>query len=109
MTGRTARFLLSIAVFAVAAALFAAICVTGAAGADGRVWLDELPLRDTMCGWGTPRANKSVDGNALRIGTQQFARGVGTHAESLSMWKVMISAPASAKSSIYLIGSLIIR
>ena len=72
----------------VAAALFAAMCVTGAAGADGRAWLDELPLRDTMCGWGTPRANKSVDGNALRIGTQQFARGVGTHAESLSMWNV---------------------
>ena len=72
----------------VAAALFAAMYVTGAAGADGRVWLDELPLRDTMCGWGTPRANKSVDGNALRIGTQQFARGVGTHAESLSIWNV---------------------
>ena len=34
---------------------------------------------------------------------------VSSMSESHSTWKVMISAPASAKSSIYLSGSLIIR
>src|SRR4051794_33067822 len=46
------------------------------------VWLDELDLAGVMQDWGSPQARKSVDSNALRIGSQTFERGVGTHANS---------------------------
>ena len=46
------------------------------------VWLDELDLSMMECGWGTPEARKSVEGNPLRVGGHQFERGVGTHAVS---------------------------
>src|SRR5512135_370605 len=46
------------------------------------VWLDELDLSMMECGWGTPEAKKSVEGNPLRVGGHQFERGVGTHAVS---------------------------
>lgn len=31
-------------------------------------------------GWGTPRNNASVDGTPLRVGTTEFAQGIGIHA-----------------------------
>ena len=71
-----------------AAALFVAACAMSAAGADERVWLDELPLKDMTCAWSTPKVNKSIDGAPLRVGKQAFTRGVGTHAESIAMWEV---------------------
>lgn len=46
------------------------------------IWLDELNLTLMQCGWGTPEAKKSVEGNPLKIGGQIFERGVGTHAVS---------------------------
>ena len=46
------------------------------------VWLDEMDLSTLECGWGTPRKNRSVDGNVLRPGGKGFKRGVGTHAVS---------------------------
>ncbi len=64
----------------------AAVCAAGAVGADQKVWLDELPLKDMICGWGTTHAKRSVDNNALKIGEQEFARGVGTHAESVAFY-----------------------
>ena len=69
--------------FAAAVALLA-----GAACADGRVWLDELSLNDMMCGWKSPRKNKSVEGGGLQIGSKKYERGVGTHAESIAMYDV---------------------
>ena len=56
------------------------------AGADQKVWLDEMPMKDIMVGWGSPRANRSVDGNPLRIGSKTFARGVGAHSESIAVF-----------------------
>ena len=52
------------------------------------VWLDELPLDDMTSGWHEPRKNKSVEGNPLQIGAKTFARGVGTHAKSLVVYRV---------------------
>jgi alpha-galactosidase len=46
------------------------------------IWLDKLNLSSMDCGWGTPQANKSVEGNTLSIAGQKFERGVGTHAIS---------------------------
>ncbi|MBA4312860.1 MAG: alpha-galactosidase [Chlorobiaceae bacterium] len=46
------------------------------------IWLDELDLTSMQCGWGTPEANKSVEGNPLTLAGQKFERGVGTHAVS---------------------------
>jgi alpha-galactosidase len=46
------------------------------------IWLDETDLTSMICGWGTPKAGKSVDGNSLNIGGKRFERGVGTHALS---------------------------
>ncbi len=46
------------------------------------VYLDELNLSAMECGWGSPAARKSVDGNSLKVGGQAYERGVGTHAVS---------------------------
>lgn len=47
------------------------------------VWLDELKLSFATQGWGDPHQNKSVEGHALSLGGEKFARGFGTHAESI--------------------------
>ena len=73
---------------------FAAVLLTGAAYADARVWLDELSVREMMCGWQTPRRNKTVGGGSLQIGSQKFERGVGTHAESIAIYDVAGKAVA---------------
>ena len=46
------------------------------------MYLDELNLSAMECGWGTPAARRSVDGNSLKVGGRSFERGVGTHAVS---------------------------
>ncbi|MBI1808181.1 MAG: NPCBM/NEW2 domain-containing protein [Ignavibacteria bacterium] len=46
------------------------------------IWLDQLDLSAMECGWGTSKANTSVEGNPLTIAGQKFDRGVGTHAVS---------------------------
>ena len=58
------------------------------ASADARVWLDELSLEEMSCGWNSPNKNKSVAGNAIKIGSKTFERGVGTHATSLAIYEV---------------------
>ena len=73
---------------------FAAVLFAGAAYADARVWLDELSVREMMCGWKTPRRNKTVEGGSLQIGSQKFERGVGTHAESIAIYDVAGKAVA---------------
>jgi alpha-galactosidase len=59
-------------------ALFSTARVSGAT-----VWLDELDVSMTTQGWGDPHKNQSVDGHGLSIGGRSFARGLGTHAESV--------------------------
>jgi hypothetical protein len=46
------------------------------------VYLDTLDLAAMSSGWGTPMANRSVEGHVLAIGGREYQRGVGTHAES---------------------------
>lgn len=47
------------------------------------VWLDQLDLSTITQGYGTPKSNKSIDGNTLTIAGKTFERGIGTHSESL--------------------------
>lgn len=53
-----------------------------------KVYLDELPIDGMFAGFGSPKKNKSVDGNPIRIGKRTFERGVGTHAESYVCYNV---------------------
>ncbi len=46
------------------------------------IWLDKLDLSSMTAGWGTPQADKSIEGNTLTIAGQKFDRGIGTHAVS---------------------------
>ena len=46
-------------------------------------FLDQLDLSTMEQGWGYPQKNKSLDKNPLSVGGKVFARGVGTHANSL--------------------------
>jgi len=44
------------------------------------VWLDELDVSLSKCGWNKTLANKAVGGAPLSIGGKKFDRGIGTHA-----------------------------
>ncbi len=57
------------------------LTIAGVARAD-QVWLDELNIHEMSQDWGSPQAKKSVDGHRLKIGSREFERGVGTHANS---------------------------
>ena len=46
------------------------------------LWLDELGVVYVTAGWGTPHANKSIEGNPITIGGKVYDRGIGTHANS---------------------------
>ncbi len=39
--------------------------------------LDELDLSQSTCGWRTVQGDRSIDGNALRVGGETYAHGVG--------------------------------
>ncbi|MDR0392302.1 MAG: NPCBM/NEW2 domain-containing protein, partial [Planctomycetaceae bacterium] len=45
------------------------------------VYIDQLDLSKTICGWEKTLARKSVGGNQLSINGQKFDRGVGHHAQ----------------------------
>src|SRR5437868_1601459 len=44
--------------------------------------LETLDLGYVEQGWGSPQANKSVDGHPISIGGKKFEHGLGTHAAS---------------------------
>ena len=46
------------------------------------VALSSLNLANVMVGWGKAQANRSSDGNPLRIGGKAYASGIGVHSES---------------------------
>ncbi len=46
------------------------------------VWLSSLDLAQMTSGWSVPKADLGVVGKPISIGGKQFARGIGTHAES---------------------------
>jgi len=58
------------------------LALAGAKTSAATVWLDDLDVSLTTQGWGDPHKNQSVDGHGLTIGSQTFAHGLGTHAES---------------------------
>jgi alpha-galactosidase len=55
----------------------------GTSTAGGKVWLSDLDISKTQQGWQNARKDLSVDGNPLKIAGRAFAKGVGTHADSL--------------------------
>ena len=65
--------------------LTAATCLLAAipARADQTVWLSSLDLTKATQGYGTPQADKSVDGHALTLNGQTFMHGFGTHSPGL--------------------------
>jgi len=46
------------------------------------VWLSSLDVTKARQGWGDPHADKSVDGNPIKIAGTTYAKGFGTHAGS---------------------------
>ena len=64
---------------------------------DRVVWLDELAIENIIAGWGSPKANRSIDGNKLSIGNETFERGVGTHAAS--KWEIALGGEAISFSA----------
>lgn len=55
-------------------------CAVLAPAAEARqVWLDELDLTLSSCGWQQTVARQSVGGNPLRLSGRSYERGVGTH------------------------------
>jgi alpha-galactosidase len=51
-------------------------------GRPVKVRLETLDLVHVRQGWAEARANRSCDGNPLRIGGVEYRRGIGTHAHS---------------------------
>ena len=43
------------------------------------VWLDQLDLKLSECGWQQTLAKRSVGGNPIRLRGKTFERGIGTH------------------------------
>ena len=70
-------------ILGVCAACLFAFALASARLHAATVWLDELDVSPASQGWGDPHKNKSVDGHNLTIGGQTFARGFGTHADSV--------------------------
>jgi alpha-galactosidase len=44
--------------------------------------LSSLEITNATCGWGTIQANKSIDGNDIKLNGVTYASGVGTHSPS---------------------------
>src|ERR1017187_337153 len=44
--------------------------------------IETLDLSNVEQGWGSPHANRSVDGHELSISGRKFEHGLGTHASS---------------------------
>jgi len=64
--------------FSAIALLFTLGCLAGAADVQ-TVWLDELDVRMSSCGWSNTKAKRSVGNNPLRMAGVTYERGVGTH------------------------------
>lgn len=64
------------------------------------VYLGDLqPLR-AQVGWGQLQVDLSIEGKPLTVGGQRYARGIGTHANSLLVYQI----PAGASRFVALVG-----
>jgi len=61
---------------------------------EGQVWLDSLDLKNVMQGYGSAKANTSVEGSPLKLGGTKHDHGVGTH----SLGYMMIDLHGEAAS-----------
>jgi alpha-galactosidase len=50
--------------------------------------LSSLEIAKSDCGWGTIQANKSIDGNAIKLKGKTYLSGVGTHGPSCIVVKL---------------------
>ncbi|MDR3110952.1 MAG: NPCBM/NEW2 domain-containing protein [Planctomycetaceae bacterium] len=64
------------------------------------VFIDQLDLSKTSCGWNRTLARKSVDGNPLSIAGKKFERGVGHHAPG----EIVVSLPGVDGSFTAMVG-----
>ena len=71
--------ILPIVLVAVSLAINGSHPLQGQATEARTVWLDELDVSLSSCGWNSTRKNRSVDGNPLRLGGVEYRRGIGTH------------------------------
>ncbi len=46
------------------------------------LWIESLDLTKMTVGWGTPQAQKSIEGNPIRLQGVTYSHGFGTHAVS---------------------------
>ena len=56
-----------------------AVSFSSLAAAAETVWLDELDMSRSTCGWNSTQRNRSIDSNPLRLGGKEYQHGVGTH------------------------------
>ena len=57
-----------------------ALAAGALSGAETKsIWLEELDVKLSSCGWNTTQRNKSVGGNPLRLRGKTYQRGIGTH------------------------------
>ena len=52
------------------------------------VALSSLEISNATCGWGTIKANKSIDGNDIKLKGTTYTSGVGTHSPSRILVKL---------------------
>lgn len=76
----TVRLSKSILVLMLAA--FCNISLVSAQKAD-TLWLQKIDLKKVSQGWGSPKANESLNGKPLAIAGQKFKLGLASHAEGL--------------------------
>jgi len=58
-----------------------------------KIWLSETGIANIEQGWGAPRKNLSIDGNALTINGLIYENGIGTH----SLGKIYIKLDGKVK------------
>ena len=63
-----------------------AALAVGSAGAEEKVWLDEITGDNVTSGWKTARRGRTVDGQPLRLGDRTYVHGIGTHAASSALY-----------------------
>lgn len=57
-------------------------------GSTENIPLSALDISKTTYGWGTPKANRSIDGNPITINDTVYSSGVGTHGPSKIIVKI---------------------
>jgi len=81
-------------VLAVAGAAWLLSASRAPAAAPKTVWLDELDVKLSACGWNSTNSRRSVDNNPLRLRGKTYPRGIGTHPPG--MFRIQLDGSAVA-------------